>query len=161
MSLWDNETVDPIFTEEGLNDLVKSAYKRGIIDIEPNPETDGGFTAFNRKDGSIVKGLSNYHGVYAIFKDDQLTYIGLTGSSLRNRISRYIKEVKDVSHKDETHPGGKKHRYHFGKDATSGLSMMFFSLPDLPRFYQEEIEEKMINRFHPLFNKRGKKKKDK
>jgi len=55
-------------------------------------------------------------GLYAIYNGlpgkDNCLYVGISSSSVSKRIYRFIKELHDISHKEESHPAAKKARQH-------------------------------------------------
>lgn len=93
-------------------------------------------------------------GIYAIYRNDLLVYIGCTSWSIHGRIARFVAGVRGTERDDESHPAAYKYIEHFGDDVEN-LYVSFCSidpenLPD--NILMTDIEEVAIVSMCPLFN---------
>jgi len=135
---------------EVADEIEEQWENNGIFYIDVNWNTKGGFKTISERTGKTVS-FHGVPGIYAFYKEGRIVYIGCTTRSIGTRISRYIKEVRFLSGKRESHPGGHKHRLHYKKDNLSNMHMIFTedhsSLLNL-----EKYEKELIRRRRPLFN---------
>jgi len=145
-TLWNNDNSN--ISENFLKGLIKSSYRNGIkpISIE---ETEKG-VSIKIDNGNLS--LNDTPGVYAIFNENELIYIGGSSSSIRYRVYRFCKEILHKSRNDEGHSAGKKYRYFYGKKYN--LKLMYIPLYDYSSEEIKDIELTFIRRFNPKFNKR-------
>lgn len=84
---------------------------------------------------------TNAGGLYAIYekRDNNLTclYTGSTRRSMRTRVYRFVKELHDVSHKDENHPAAKKAR-------RAGIDPAHIFVKFFPRNYFPVVNNNLI-----------------
>ena len=124
-----------------LNELGSQSY----YEIRVNKTTAHGFSTDVKLPDS---------GIYCIYKDEKPLYVGCTGSSIRNRLGRFIAAVRGTEHPDESHAGGYKYRALFGDDL-SGITFKYCNLEssDLPNNLSVlDIEYELIKSLKPLFN---------
>ena len=126
--------------------------------FEGNDATIQGFRLYTK--GIGVKNYSSgYHGVpgyYTIYKknndpagNDLCLYHGGT-TSIGRRLSRFYKEVKNMSRYDEKHPAGTKYRKTWGKDVSDVYVKVY---PCSEKDVNEDVELAMIRSLRPLLNR--------
>jgi hypothetical protein len=110
-------------------------------------DTDHGFLT-NEK-------LSLVSGLYVIYKNDILVYIGETNYCIRQRIGRLLAGIRGTERPDENHSAAYKYIEYFGRD-TSGLSFKYIPINVAELEYGIQlldIENSIIEKMEPLFNK--------
>ena len=93
-------------------------------------------------------------GLYALYKDDNLIYIGCTMNSIHKRLSRFIAAVRGTESKYENHSAAYKYLEHFGNNLDD-LYVRFSSLNPSDLYDNiaiEEIEKIIISEMKPFFN---------
>lgn len=120
-------------------------YKIRIRGIDYYPTKGLQFDLIDNDD-NIIKD-TNCSGIYSIWegmpKKDNCLYVGGSVHGLRQRIYRFIKELCDVSRPDESHPAGKKCRYH--KINPHNLYVKFLRKEDFPEMINEKLVMKNDN----------------
>ena len=93
-------------------------------------------------------------GIYLIYKDKELVYIGQTNSCLRNRIGRLLAGIRGTERYDENHSAAYKYVEYFGRDI-DGLSFKYIELNSNDLKFNiglQDIENKLIEKLKPIFN---------
>ena len=104
-------------------------------------------------------------GLYAIYNGlpgkDNCLYVGISNSSVSFRIYRFIKELYDLSHKDEDHPAAKKARRHGVTDSNLYFKFlpmdMFPSKSDNSYVNDNVLDEYLAVMLQSKFNKKVRK----
>jgi len=126
--------------------LLKEIENQEHISIFVKQHTDHGFeTNINWVDCP---------GIYLIYKDNKIVYIGCTSRSIRMRIGRFLAGVRGTEHWNENHSAAYKYVDIFGRDL-SGLTFKYSKLEktDLfPGIEINDIENHVIEIMKPLFN---------
>jgi len=128
----------------------KSFSQQSGSRITPNFETSHGFYC----DGSIDM---NTRGIYCIYKNDKPIYIGYAlGSTIRNRISRFIAGARGTQRVDESHSAGEKYSKYFNdySDLTVKIHEVDTNLLNkvtMPSI--EDVEDQLIFELKPTLNK--------
>jgi hypothetical protein len=126
-----------------LVDEFKSLPKHEIL---VNENTDHGFLT-NEKINLIT-------GIYLIYKNQDLVYIGQTNNCLRNRIGRLLAGIRGTERHDENHSAAYKYVEYFGRD-TQGLSFKYIKIDANELQFNvsfEDIENELIQKLKPIFN---------
>jgi hypothetical protein len=126
-----------------LIDEFQSLPKHKIIIKE---DTDHGFLTDEK--------INSVTGIYLIYKNQDLVYIGQTNNCLRNRIGRLLAGIRGTERYDENHSAAYKYVEYFGRD-TKGLSFKYIemNLAELEFGVQfEDIENQLIKKLKPIFN---------
>ncbi len=116
-----------------------------LISIKPNLETDKGVIADDFIDGA---------GLYFIYHNDKLVYIGHTNHNVRNRIGRWFAAIRGTERDDENHPAAYKFLKVFGSSCMNH-TLKIIPLIDttlLCDVTMEDIEAELIHELKPLFN---------
>lgn len=98
--------------------------------------------------------ISNKTGIYIIYKDDNIVYIGHSDTCIRNRLGRFLAAIRGTEREDENHSGAYKYVECFGRD-TTGLSFKYVDInPNQLQFNLEvgDIEKTVIQKMKPFFN---------
>lgn len=99
--------------------------------------------------------LSNVPGIYAIYRNNILVYIGCTTWSIHGRVARFVAAVRGTERDDESHPAAYKYLEHFGDDVEN-LYVSFCALDEekdlRPEVKSTDVEEAVISTMCPLFN---------
>jgi hypothetical protein len=128
-----------------LEELNNSAY----VYIKPNIESRYGFT----KSGKI-----NKKGLYLIYKDDKLIYVGMSTGYIQTRISRFFAAARRTDRFDERHPAGEKYHKIYNNFDNISIKTVDFDFNSLPqKITVENVEEELIYRLKPLLNAKGNK----
>ena len=93
-------------------------------------------------------------GIYSIFKGKTLEYIG-RGTSIGNRLSRFVKEVHRHSRSDEGHAGAEKWRCMYGEDLKDCYVMFseYYDFDEKEYGYDlKQIEKRLIQIHKPRLN---------
>jgi hypothetical protein len=93
-------------------------------------------------------------GLYCLYRQNVLIYVGFTENSIRMRIGRFIAAVRGTEHPDENHSAGYKYLEKFGKDL-SDLTFKYCEIKpsDLPSHIRlQDLEQCLIDDLKPLFN---------
>jgi len=153
------ETID-LFgdTYLGIDELCRNlnqrAIRNGIFELTPNPDSEKMGFLLTPKSHVSVHGLP---GFYCIFKDKVLEYVGMTESSIGNRISRFVKEVNGCSRFDEDHPAGILWRTQYGLGNFDGCKVMFadYYLHEANDnlYTYKQIEKQLIRIHKPRLNR--------
>lgn len=104
-------------------------------------------------------------GLYAIYdglpSKDNCLYVGISNSSVSFRIYRFIKELYNLSHKDENHPAAKKARRHGVTDKNLYFKFlpmdMFPSKSDNSCVNDNVLDEYLASMLQSKFNKKVRK----
>jgi hypothetical protein len=98
--------------------------------------------------------LSEKTGIYAIYRGDDLFYIGATENSIHNRVARFLKEVLGNSTIRENHPAATKFRRMYGE---KDLDRIFVSAVRVttPNYMElGDVEKELIRILNPIANKK-------
>lgn len=144
--------IDSVIADEILSSDAKTYWFEGL------PQTVQGFRLYTK--GISHKKYSNgYHGVmgyYTIYKanndptqKDLCLYHG-KATSIGGRLSRFYKEVKNMSRPDENHPAGKKYRKTWGEDMSDVYVKVY---PCGDNSLTENVEVEMIMSLRPILNR--------
>jgi hypothetical protein len=109
-------------------------------------DTDHGFLTDEK--------ISLISGIYFIYKDDILVYIGQTSHCMRQRIGRFLAGIRGTERHDENHSAAYKYVEYFGRD-TSKLTFKYVELNPKDLEYGidlVDIENGMIEELKPIFN---------
>ena len=126
--------------------LIKELSNQQHISIFVKEHTDHGFE-------TNVK-ISDCPGIYVIYKDNKVVYVGCTSRSIRMRIGRFLAGVRGTEHWNENHSAAYKYVDVFGRDLT-GLTIKFCRLEKSDLFsgiVLDNIETHIIEMMKPLFN---------
>ena len=126
-----------------LVDEFKSLPKHKIVIKE---DTDHGFSTDEK--------INLVTGIYLIYKNQDLVYIGQTNSCLRNRIGRLIAGIRGTERHDENHSAAYKYVEYFGRD-TKGLNFKYIQIKVEELQFNvtfEDIENQLIEKLKPIFN---------
>jgi len=103
---------------------------------------------------TTAKKISLVSGIYFIYKDNNLVYVGQTGHCIRQRIGRFLAGIRGTEHEDEQHPAAYKYIEYFGRDI-SGLSFKHIRIDLMSLEHDvslEDIETHIIQQISPMFN---------
>ena len=121
----------------------KSLSKHKIV---VNENTDHGF--------STTQKINLVTGIYFVYKNDDLVYVGQTNHCMRQRIGRFLAGIRGTERYDENHSAAYKYVEYFGRD-TSGLSFKYLpvNVAELEHCVDlQHIENDIIEKIKPLFN---------
>ena len=117
-----------------------------------SPKTKMGFSLHSNLDKAPA--LSDESGVYAIYRNDDLFYVGATTDSIHRRIARFVKEVRGLSTWKEDHPAAKKFRKQYGE---RDLDKLFISAIRIkvPNYINiMSVEREVIRMMKPIANEK-------
>lgn len=145
LNIFNEISFEPI---DYLNLLTEEIDKQGYIAIRPKLDTAHGI---------YVEQKLPKNGIYLIYKiingEYKLLYVGLTDSSIHQRIGRYIAAVRDTQRYDENHAGGEKHREILGEDLNDMfVKYIHFDFSTLIDVVPSDLESLLIEKLQPLFN---------
>jgi len=142
-----------VYSVDDVTDLIERRIEEhGKFDLYPNINTIQGFWT------SPDTPLSTHStpGIYYIFKDNFLEYIGKSDKAIGKRLSRFVKEVKGESLPCEGFPAGEKWRRWYGLGNFDGCKIMFadYGLYDLEKYgiKLKAIESRLIKKHQPRMN---------
>lgn len=118
--------------------IIKGGLKRNFITIKETPKGVRfvGTNMFGTRD---KVSLFDTPGLYVIYKGKRCLYVGLTHTSVYNRIYRFQKQLKGRSRGDESHPAAEKAR----KDGLKSLhntKMKFFPMKSVKKIIEQVCE---------------------
>ena len=93
-------------------------------------------------------------GIYVIYRYNIPFYVGKTETSIRNRISRFVKEVNAKSRFDERHPAGNKWRHYYGRGNFDGAKVAAVAM-EFEKCCSNKVEEYLIARLQPIGNRKA------
>jgi hypothetical protein len=142
-----------VYSIDDVTDLIERRVEEyGKFDLYPNINTIQGFWTGHDTPFS----LHSTSGIYYIFKDDILEYIGKSDKAIGTRISRFVKEVNNESLPCENFPAGEKWRRWYGLGNFDGCKIMFadYGLYDIEKYgiKLEAIESRLIKKHQPRMN---------
>ena len=131
--------------------VIEKSMEYGSLYVYPIEYTSSGFTT-----NSVQPVSLSVAGTYAIFRENELHYIGQTELSIRIRIARFIKEARGLSRYDENHPAAEKWRKLYGKGNLEGMNIMFCPASDYEcdAYSQLQLESELIRILKPKLNVR-------
>lgn len=145
-TLYGYEFVKKDFAKIQADFLIDELENLPKYEIVVNESSDHGFLT-NEK-------ISTISGIYLIYKDSELVYIGQSGTCIRNRIGRMLAGIRGTERYDENHSAAYKYVEYFGRD-TKNLSFKYIPLK-LEQLQQnlnfDDIENQLIEELKPLFN---------
>lgn len=115
------------------------------ISVKPKLHTDKGVIANDFIDAA---------GIYLLYKNDDLIYIGHTNSSVRNRIGRFFAGVRGTERHDESHPAAYKYIKLYG-NICDNLQLKLVSLQQhtlLCDVTMQQVEYELIYSMKPILN---------
>jgi hypothetical protein len=134
-----------VTAEDYSSKIIQELKYTNFISIQPNFETDKGVIADDFIDGA---------GLYFIYHNDELVYIGHTNHTVRNRIGRWFAAIRGTERFDENHPAGHKFARIFGKKNLNQklkiIPLVYSTL--LSDVTMEDIETQLIYDLKPLLN---------
>jgi hypothetical protein len=125
--------------------VILESHKNGFHAVEYE-ETERGCSLNNKIPGEP--------GFYAIYYKNNLMYLG-TGSDIRYRIYRFVKEILGKSHSRENHSAAKKFRRYYGIEGLNDCRVGYFKWGTNKKD-RESVEKILIRRLKPLLNKNKK-----
>jgi len=115
------------------DDWAIPALESGILErryrLLVNQESKMGFALHSNVYPDVSFGFSN--GVYCIWHKGDPFYVGGSRVSVRQRISRFVKEVRGLSTEDEGHPAAEKFREKYGESGLDDVSVSAVQFIDL------------------------------
>jgi hypothetical protein len=78
------------------------------------------------KYGFLCDGKINKKGIYFVYKDDELIYIGVTRHRIRGRIGRFFAAIRGIDRHDETHCAGVKYMSEYKNTSNPLVSRIHF-----------------------------------
>ena len=117
-----------------------------------SPQTKMGFSLHSNFEKAPI--LSDESGLYAIYRNDDLFYIGATMNSIHQRIARFVKEVRGLSTWREDHAAAKKFRKLYGERDLDKLYISAIRIK--PPHYMDirSVEKELINIMKPIGNEK-------
>ena len=142
-----------VYSIDDVTDLIERRIEEyGKYNLYPNINTVQGFWT----DRATPFSLHSTSGIYYIFKDNSLEYIGKSDKAIGTRLSRFVKEVNDESLPCENFPAGTKWRRWYGLSNFDGCKIMFadYSSYDLKKYgiKLKAIESRLIKKHQPRMN---------
>jgi hypothetical protein len=128
-------------------DVFRGSPKHEILLTEEDLKTAHGFTTTEK--------ISLVTGIYLLYKENELIYVGKTDNCLRNRIARFIAAVRGTERFDENHSAAYKYIEYFGRDL-SNLSFKYIEInaEDLEHgVLIKDIEDVLIEKMRPMLNR--------
>jgi len=114
--------------------------------IDVNYDTDHGFTASEK--------ISQVTGLYLLYKEDELIYIGKSDRCMRTRIGRFIAGVRGTERFDENHSAAYKYNACYGRNVDDlYFKYIELNIDDLQHdLTLDDIEQQLIRSLSPRFN---------
>jgi hypothetical protein len=133
-------------TASDYGDKIRQELKHtNLISVKPKLHTDKGVIADDFIDGA---------GIYLLYRNDDLIYIGHTNSSVRIRIGRFFAGVRGTERHDESHPAAYKYIKLYGP-ICDNLRVKIVPLQQhtlLCDVTMEQIEYELIHTMKPTLN---------
>jgi hypothetical protein len=132
--------------------LEKMNFDRKYAFVSENSKKPMSFQLQSPLFGSLTHKDLNQPGFYAVYRFGVPLYVGASGRSIANRLSRFGKEVHGKSRSDENHPAAKKYRNHYGRSNFEGLEVVFHLFEPPKNIALRAIETVLISRIKPIYN---------
>jgi hypothetical protein len=133
-------------TASDYGDKIQQELKyTNYISVKPKLHTDKGV---------IADDFIDCAGIYLLYRNGDLIYIGHTNSSVRNRIGRFFAGVRGTERHDESHPAAYKYIKLYGHTCDN-LRVKIVSLQQhtlLCDVTMEQIEYELIHTMKPILN---------
>jgi len=137
---------DFVVTASDYGDKIRQELNyTNFISVKPKLHTNKGVIADDFIDGA---------GIYLLYRNDELIYIGYSNSSVRNRIGRLFAGVRGTERHDESHPGAYKYIKLYGT-VCDNLQVKIVPLQQhtlLCGITMEQIEHELIYNMKPILN---------
>jgi hypothetical protein len=78
------------------------------------------------KYGFLCDGKINKNGIYFVYKEDELIYIGVTRHRIKGRIGRFFAAIRGIDRHDETHCAGVKYMTQYKNTSNPLVSRIDF-----------------------------------
>jgi hypothetical protein len=147
-NLFGEEYLSP---EDIVNSIILKLDKIPHIEFKPDDTKVYGV--------DVAVGLNSRKGLYCIYLNDKLMYVGQTNNSIRKRLSYFCAVLKEMNTIHEDHPGAKKQtytlKYALGKREDENLTVKFIDSNTLPlskHIKLKDLEREMIYKMRPCFN---------
>lgn len=147
-NLFNELVLEPVDVAEFILDTKEFNQRyRLIVDLN----TKMGFSLHSNFEKAPT--LSDESGIYAIYRNDELFYIGATTKTIHGRIARFIKEVRGLSTLREDHPAAKKFRLLYGEQDLDKIFVSAIRIKPQHYMHISAVENELIELMKPFANK--------